>query len=155
MVSIWQRWKAGFCLWRTFTRKLRRRTWETSLPTTARSRTFTSTLTDEQDLSRSLLRYFYIVFVVFLLKITVIWGSDRSAILARIVGCLTLVSDWAEHSVYDHSRWWPCMPPTHIGALRNESAPGHNPSSVDGNLTLLWHLYWLDDSPPTLLLTAV
>jgi len=52
---------------------------------------------------------------------------------------LNLVSDWAAHPVYDHSCSWLCMPPTQTDAVRNESAAGHSPNSVDWNLTLLWH----------------
>ena len=30
-------------------------------------------------------------------------------------------------------------------AVRNDSTPGHSPSSLDCNLTFLWHRCWLDD----------
>ena len=34
---------------------------------------------------------------------------------------LNLAGDRAVHPVYDHSRSWPCMPPTQTGAVTNES----------------------------------
>jgi len=65
---------------------------------------------------------------------------------------LNLVGDQAAHPVYDHLRSWLCMPPTQTDAVRNDSAPGHSPSSVECNLTLLWHPCYLDESLPILLL---
>jgi len=50
--------------------------------------------------------------------------------------------------MYYHSHSWPHM---QTDAVRNESVPGNSTSSVDCNLTFLWHPCWQDDSPPTLL----
>ena len=66
--------------------------------------------------------------------------SDRSVILTRIVNkSLDLIGDQAAHPVYNHSHSWPCVPltQTQTDAVRNESAAGHSPSSVDCNVTLL------------------
>ena len=39
------------------------------------------------------------------------------------------------------------MPTMQTDAVMNDSAPGYRPSSVDYNLTLLWHRCWLDGLP--------